>query len=110
MISPQSAVLCAYPYDGGAMNYAWGCGPSMCSAPDNINGCAFPPTMLAQAMEMHEQGQQWPYNEIVVNQSQMAIEAVWGGEGAREMHERLLLHFGVNGNQLPFLGYRNPFG
>ena len=110
VISPQSEVLCAYPYDGGAMNYEWGCGPSMCSEPDNIHGCAFPPTMLARAMQMHENGPQWPYNELVVNQSAMAIEAVWGGGGARRMHERLLLHFGLNENQLPFLGGGHPFG
>ena len=109
VISPASRVLCSYPYDGGAMNYELGCGPTWCSEPDNVWGCAFPTSMLYRMMEIHEGGRQWPYNEVVVDQSQMDIEAVWGGADARAMHARLLTHYGRDETQLPFLGSGWPF-
>ena len=109
VLSPASRVLCSYPYDGGAMNYEWGCGPAMCSEPDNIWNCAFPMSMLSRMMVLHENGPQWPYNEVVVDQSQMVIEAVWGGADARAMHARLLTHYGRDETQLPFLGSGWPF-
>ena len=111
VLSPLSKTLCSYPYDGGAMNYAWGCGPTMCSEPSNIWGCAFPPSMLYRMMQIHFNGDQWKYNEVVVDQFNMSITAVWGGWGARQVHAKLLEHFGLNENQLPFLeGGKHPFG
>ena len=90
------------------MNYGDGCGPSYCSEPDNIWGCAFPPSMTYRMMQIHEGGRQWPYNEVVVDQSQMAIEAVISGRGdaANNVHARLLEHFNLRPNQLPLLGFR----
>ena len=107
VLSPRSTVLCAYPYDGGAMNFANGCGPSWCSEPDNIWGCAFPPSMLYRMQQIHEGGPQWPYNEVVVDANGIIIEAVFGGRGgaAEAMHARLIAHFGLTANQLPFLGF-----
>ena len=116
VLSPRSTVLCAYPYDGGAMNFANGCGPSWCSEPNNIWGCAFPPSMLYRMQQIHEGGPQWPYNEVVVDANGIIIEAVFGGRGgaAEAMHARLIAHFGLTANQLPFLGFSgrarsNPF-
>lgn len=116
MISPASRIICSYPYDGGAMNYLDGCGPSYCSEPDNIWGCAFPPSMTYRMMQIHEDGNQWPYNEVVVDATAMYVEAVfWGRDGpdASEIHERLLEHFQLNAHQLPLLsfrpGHRDPF-
>jgi hypothetical protein len=109
VLSPLSGVLCSYPYDGGAMNYLNGCGPTYCSEPDNVWGCAFPPSMTYRMMEIHENGDQWPYNEVVIDASAMIFEAVfWGREGpdASEIHARVLAHFGLNERQLPLLTFR----
>ena len=59
-------------------------------------------------LQIHEGGQQWPYNEVVVDQGRMAIEAVIAGRGgsAAAMHARLLQHFNLTSNQLPLLHYR----
>merc|ERR1711998_542187 len=107
VLSPSSGTICSYPYDGGAMNYLDGCGPKYCSEPNNIWGCAFPPSMLYRMMQIHEGGQQWPYNEVVVDASRMVIEAVINGRGAnaQEYHARILEHFGLNANQLPLLSW-----
>ena len=64
VLSPLSRIICSYPYDGGAMNYGDGCGPSYCNE-NNVWGCAFPPNMLYRMMQIHEGGRQWPYNEVL---------------------------------------------
>ena len=114
VLSAASGILCAYPYDGGAMNYANGCGPTSCAEPDHIWGCAFPPQMLYRMLQIHESGPQWPYNEVVVDADRLVIEAVYGtSAAARDVHARLRAHFGASAAQLPLLdfrgGARDPF-
>ena len=111
LISPASRILCSYPYDGGAMNYQNGCGPSFCSEPNNIWGCCFPPSMMYRMLQIHYNGPQWPYNEVVIDSSAMIIEAVIDGRGnnAAAIHGRLLAHFGLKSNQLPLLRGTGPF-
>ena len=106
VLAPTSTLLCSYPYDGGAMNYANGCGPSTCSEPTNIYGCSFPPSMTYRMLQIHERGRQWPYNEAVIDGAGLVIEAVYGGAAAAGVHAQLLAHFGVSRNQLPLLVYR----
>ena len=107
ILSPATTIFCSYPYDGGAMNYWNGCGPSMCSEPHNIWGCAFPPHMLYRMMITFENGPQWPYNEVVVDAYNFVIEAFVGGRGGdvAAMHQRTLEHFGLQANQLPLLAF-----
>ena len=33
ILSPASRTLCSYPYDGGAMEFEWGCQPEVCWSP-----------------------------------------------------------------------------
>ena len=108
ILSPASRTLCSYPYDGGAMNFANGCGPSWCSEPNDVWGCAFPTTMLYRMQQIHEAGPQWPYNEVVVDANRIVVEAVFRGRGgaAETIHANLLAHFGLNANQLPLLNFR----
>ena len=107
ILSPASRTLCSYPYDGGAMEFEWGCRPEVCSEPNHIWDCAFPPSMLYRMMQIHESGNQWPYNEVVVDQFHMVIEAVFTGRGgdSEGIHQRLLEHFQLNENQLPLLSW-----
>ena len=107
ILSPASRLLCAYPYDGGAMNFDDGCGPFMCD-PDHVWGCAFPLGMLERMLTVHENGPQWPYNEVVVDAGAMVVEAVFGA-GSTAVHARLLSHFGLDARQLPLLDF-NPAG
>jgi len=98
VLSPSSRIFCSYPYDGGAMEYATGCGPRWCSEPDDIWGCAFPPNMLNRMMELYDDkrvGSGWSYNEIVIDPAHMAIEAVIYGSqlqpgdvSAADVHSR----------------------
>lgn len=104
VLSAASRVLCSYPYDGGAMNFEDGCGPELCSD-DNVWNCAFPPDMLDRMMQIHESGGQWPYNEVVVDSSDMIVEAVFGGAGLANMHAAYLRHYGVDASRLPLLDF-----
>ena len=107
VLHPASTILCSYPYDGGAMDFANGCGPSFCSEPSNIWGCAFPPSMLYRMMRLHQGGNQWPYNEVVIDAAGIIVEAVFAGSGgnAAVMHSQILQHFGLTANQLPLLTF-----
>eukprot|EP00966_Prymnesium_polylepis_P036456 845927-Prymnesium_polylepis.1 len=102
-------MVCSYPYDGGAMGYENGCGPSWCAEPDTIWSCAFPPDMLYRMLEMyyvrHGESSR-SYNEVVVDANEIVIEAVIDGRGgAADKHRRILEHFGLNSNQLPLLQF-----
>lgn len=51
-------------YDGGAMNYASGCGPVFCSD-TRRHACAWPPSMLDVMMQMYDaRGASSAYNEV----------------------------------------------
>ena len=107
VLSPRSTTLCSYPYDGGAMDYQYGCGPSMCSEPDNVWGCAFPPSMLYRMLQMFYGRFQSPYNEVVVRADGIIIEAFVAGRNndVAAMHARTLTHFGLTSAQLPLLRF-----
>ena len=125
VLSPLSRLRCAYPQDSGSKSWLPnkaslpGCGPRLCTSldapfpvPANDRGyvCAFPPSMLADMLEVFDRAsaEMAAYNEVVVDSSTdaFAIEAIVGsGDDATRMHANTLRRFGLNARQLPLVQF-----